>query len=326
GFKKKLANEFEMKDLRQANLLLGIKITHSDDFVSLDQQHFTELLLHLYCMSNCKAISTPLIPGVHLEVASQEDVEEFEALHVSYRSAIGCINYLSTATRPDLSHSVSALSQFLKKPGIWHWKAFLHVLKYLKGTQDVGLTYPKDINAGIVAYTDANWGNCSTTRQSVTWFLATMCGSLFLWKTRKQPTVSLSTSKAEYKALCDLTLELMWLKQWCQECGILTADKLIPVHEDNQSCINSAKGDCNLNNKRMKHIDIQLHFIKEAISSSFVELVYTPTSNMLADFLTKSVNRTSLSRALDSLGVLQLEERGMLKIKILTKSDLVSLS
>ncbi|MBW0514704.1 hypothetical protein O181_054419 [Austropuccinia psidii MF-1] len=163
GFKKELANEFKIKDLGQANLLLGIKITHLDDFISLDQQHFTESLLDLYGMSDCKAISTPLIPGVHLEVASQEDVEEFQALNVSYWSAIGCINYLSTATRPDISHSVSALSQFLEKPGIRHWKAFLHVLKYLKGTQDVGLTYAKDINAGIVAYTNADWGKCSTT-------------------------------------------------------------------------------------------------------------------------------------------------------------------
>ncbi|MBW0544488.1 hypothetical protein O181_084203 [Austropuccinia psidii MF-1] len=310
GFKKELANEFEIKDLGQADLLLGIKITHSEDFVSLDQQHFTESLLDLYGMSNCKAVSTPLIPGVHLEVASQEDVEEFQALNVSYRSAIGCINYLSTATRPDLSYPVSALSQFLENPGIRHWKAFLHVLKYLKGTQDIGLTYPKDINATIVAYTDADWGNCSTTRRSVTGFLATMCGSLVLWKTRKQPTVSLSTYEAEYKALCDLTLELMWLKQWSQECSILTVDNPIPVHEDNQSCINAAKGDCNLNNKRMKHIDIQLHFIKEAISSSFIKLIYTLTSDMLANFLTKSVGRANLSRALNSLGVLRLGESG----------------
>ncbi|MBW0509460.1 hypothetical protein O181_049175, partial [Austropuccinia psidii MF-1] len=288
GFKKELANEIKIKDLGQADLLLGIKITHSEDFVSLDQQHFTESLLDLYGMSNCKAVSTPLIPGVHLEAASQEDVKEFQALNVSYRSAIGCINYLSTATRPDLSYPVSALSQFLENPGIRHWKAFLHVLKYLKGTQDIGLTYPKGINAGIVAYTDADWGNCSTTRRSVTGFLATMCGSLVLWKTRKQPTVSLSTSEAEYKALY----------------------KPIPVHEDNQSCINAAKGDCNLNNKRMKHIDIQLHFIKEAISSSFIKLVYTPTSDMLADFLTKSIGRINLSRALNSLGVLRLGERG----------------
>ncbi|MBW0549952.1 hypothetical protein O181_089667 [Austropuccinia psidii MF-1] len=113
----------------------------------------------------------------------------------------------------------------------------------------------------------------------------------------------------------------MWTKQWSQECGLLFLDRQIPIHEDNQSCFNAAKGDCNLNNKRMKHINIQLHFIKEAISNGFAELIYTPTYSMLADFLTKSVGRVTLTRALNSLGVLKLGYRRMLKIKISTKSD-----
>ncbi|MBW0521419.1 hypothetical protein O181_061134 [Austropuccinia psidii MF-1] len=310
SFKRELGQDFESKDLGQANLLLEIKITHSAEFVSLDQQHFTESLLDLYGMSNCKPVSTPLIPNNHLEESSESKAQEFQALNVNYRSAIGCINYPSTATRPNLSFSVSTLSQFLEKPGICHCKAFLHIFKYLKGTQDISITYPKGINAGIIAYTDADWGNCKTTRRSITGFLAIMGGGLILWKTRKQPTVSLSTAKAEYKALCDLTSKLMWLKQWGEECGLLSLDKPIPIHEDNQSCINAAKGDCNLNNKRMKQINIQLHFIKEALSNSFAELVYTPTSDMLADFLTKSVGRVTLSRSLDSLGVLRLGDRG----------------
>ncbi|MBW0537724.1 hypothetical protein O181_077439 [Austropuccinia psidii MF-1] len=278
SFKRELEQEFGIKDLGQANLLLGIKVTHSDEFVSLDQQHFAESLLDLYGMSDCKPVSIPLIPNDHLEESSDS-----------------CINYLSTETRPDLSFSVSALSQFLEKPGIHHWKAFLHILKYLKGTQDLSITYPKGINAGILAYTNADWGNCKTTCHSITGYLATMGGGLILWKTRKQLTISLSTAEAEYKALCDLTSELMWLKQWGKECSLLSRDRPIPIHKDNQSCINAAKGNCNLNNKRMKHIAIQLHFIKEALSNGFAELVYTPTSNMLADFLTKSVGRVTLS-------------------------------
>ncbi|MBW0556105.1 hypothetical protein O181_095820, partial [Austropuccinia psidii MF-1] len=277
SFKRELEQEFGIKDLGQANLLLGIKVTHSDEFVSLEQQHFAESLLDLYGMSNCKPVSIPLIPNDHMEESSE-----------------GCINYLSTATGPDLSFSVSALSQFLEKPGIHHWKAFLHILKYLKGTQDLSITYPKGINAGILAYTNADWGNCKTTCHSITGYLATMGGGLILWKTRKQLTILLSTAEEEYKALCDLTSKLMWLKQWGKECSLLSLDRPIPIHKDNQSCINAAKGDCNLNNKRMKHINIQLHFIKEALSNGFSELVYTPTSNMLADFLTKSVGRVTL--------------------------------
>ncbi|MBW0557405.1 hypothetical protein O181_097120 [Austropuccinia psidii MF-1] len=137
-----------------------------------------------------------------------------------------------------------------------------------------------------------------------------MCGSLILWKTRKQPTVLLSTAEEEYKGLCDPTSELMWLQQWCQECGILLVDKLIPIYEDNQSCINTAKGHCNLNNKRMKHINIKLHFIEEAISLNFDGLVYTLTSDMFADFLTKYVGKATLACALGSLRFWRLGERG----------------
>ncbi|MBW0535142.1 hypothetical protein O181_074857 [Austropuccinia psidii MF-1] len=81
----------------------------------------------------------------------------------------------------------------------------------------------------------------------------------------------------------------MWLKQWCHECDLLQLDNPIPVHEDNQSCINVVKGNCNLNNKRMKHVNIQLHFIKEAVKNNMINLIYTPTADMLADFLTNPV-------------------------------------
>ncbi|MBW0465779.1 hypothetical protein O181_005494 [Austropuccinia psidii MF-1] len=94
-----------------------------------------------------------------------------------------------------------------------------------------------------------HWGSCPASRRLVTGFLATVGGGLVLWKTRKQPYVSLSTAEAEYKALCDLTSKLMWLRQWCRECDILQLNNPIPIHEDNQSCINVVKGDCNLNNK-----------------------------------------------------------------------------
>ncbi|MBW0534400.1 hypothetical protein O181_074115 [Austropuccinia psidii MF-1] len=312
-FKDEIAQEFDIKDIGCADLMLGIKITHGIESITLDQSHFTESLLDLYGLSQCKSVATPLEPHVYLQPATSEESEKFCSLGVNYRSAIGSINYLSTATRPDLSHAVSSLSQFLENPGINHWNGFLHVLRYLKGTQDLGLVYTKNDHFGIVGYSDADWGNCRSTRRSVTGFLAQFCGNLVLWKTRKQPSVSISTAEAEYKALCDLVSELLWLRQWCHECDLLVDDSAIPIYEDNQSCINTANGDCNLNNRRMKHVDIQLHFIKETVRSSIVRLIYTPTSSMLADFLTKSVNRPILSRSLLSLRVVGLGVRGDVK-------------
>ncbi|MBW0491334.1 hypothetical protein O181_031049 [Austropuccinia psidii MF-1] len=95
-----------------------MKISHSAEAVVLDQGHYTDSIIELYGMSDCKPISTPLVPGEHLQPATPKELEKFKELGVSFQSAMGCINYLSTATRPDLSFAVSTLSQFLEKPGI----------------------------------------------------------------------------------------------------------------------------------------------------------------------------------------------------------------
>ncbi|MBW0492435.1 hypothetical protein O181_032150 [Austropuccinia psidii MF-1] len=312
-FKKESSEEFDIKDVGTADFMLRVKINYSKDFVSLNQQKFAKSLLDLYGMSRCKAVSTPLPPHSHMGPPTNEDVIKFKQLNVNYQSAIGSINYLSTATCPNLSHAVSTLSQFLENPGIQHWNGFLHVLTYLNGTQEVGLVYTQGCSGGIRAYSNTDWGNCLETQRLVTGFLVTFNNSLVIWKTRKQPTVSISTAKAEYKALCDLTSELVWFQQWCDECSLYQNSLPIPVHEDNQSCINTVEGHSNVNHKPMKNIDIQLHFIKEFAEKSVIQLIYTPTNLMLADFLTKSVSRPTLSCSLDSLGVLHLGVKGGVK-------------
>ncbi|MBW0497958.1 hypothetical protein O181_037673 [Austropuccinia psidii MF-1] len=290
--------------------MLGVKISHCDDFISLYQQHFIESLLRLYSMDKCKPVGTPLPHQAHMGPASEDELEKLKALKVSYWSAIGRINYLRTVTRPDLLHTVSSLSQFLENPGMKHWHNFLHVLKYLRGTENMGLVYSLNSEEGIRAYSDTDWRNCQETHRSVTGFLVTFKGNLAIWNTRKQPTVSLSTTAAEYKALCDLTSEIVWFWHWCQECSLFETTRPIPVHEDNQSCISTVEGKSNLNQKRMKHIKIQFHFIKEVVKNSTIPLIYTPTNLMLVDFLTNSMNCLSLSHSLDSLGILHLSVKG----------------
>ncbi|MBW0495496.1 hypothetical protein O181_035211 [Austropuccinia psidii MF-1] len=160
-------------------------------------------------MSDCRPVATPMVPNSHLKEASLEECSAFKALNANYRSAIGSLSYLSIATRPDISFAISSLSQFLEKPGIEHWNGFLHVLRYLRGTADLGLYYASSEDSGLCAYSDTDWGNCKQTRQSVTGFIVSLHNCLIIWKTRKQLTVSLSTAEAEYKALTDLSTELL---------------------------------------------------------------------------------------------------------------------
>ncbi|MBW0497526.1 hypothetical protein O181_037241 [Austropuccinia psidii MF-1] len=171
-----------------------------DNFIFLDQQHFTKALIELYGMEKCKPLVTPLPPQTHLVPASEEDLSKFKELN------------------------------FLENPGIQNWNGFLHALKYLNQTQNMGLVYSCESKEGIRVYSNTDRVNCQETRRSVTGFLVTFEQSLVIWKTRKQPTVSISTSKAEYKALCDLTSELSWFCQWCLECSLNNNDEAIPVH------------------------------------------------------------------------------------------------
>ncbi|MBW0504462.1 hypothetical protein O181_044177 [Austropuccinia psidii MF-1] len=200
-FKKEIHYKFDIKDMGPADLLLGVKINQQEESITLDQHHFIKSLLDSYSMQDCKAESTPLVPNEHLVPATEDERNAFNSVQVNFRSAIGSINYLSTATHPDLSFAMSSLSQYLEKPGIQHWKAFLHVLRYLQGTWEVRLCYSQDGRPGLIAFSDADWGNCWVTRRSTSGFLAQPHGCLIFWKTRKQPSVSISTAEAGYKSL-----------------------------------------------------------------------------------------------------------------------------
>jgi hypothetical protein len=220
------------------------------------------------------------------------------------------LSYLSTATRPDIAYAVSTLSQFLEAPGITHWEAFTHVMRYLSGTTDYALVYKRGAPEHLTGFTDADWGNCLSTRRSVTGYLSLFNNHLVSWQTKKQPVVSLSSCEAEYRALTDFSCEVLWLRQFLDEIGVASADTPTIIHEDNQGCIAVANFEANSNAKRMKHVEIQLHFIRDVIADAKIVLKYTPTSKMLADFLTKSVPRAALINSLEQLGLFRLEGRG----------------
>jgi elongation factor P hydroxylase len=141
-FKKLVNARFMMDDLGPASSLLGMKISHFDGFITLSQHHHIDELLKEYNLVNARSV-----PNTRLISASDEEIAQLAALNVNYRRAIGSLNYISVATRPDISFAVSQLSQHLKNPGICHWRAFLHLLRYLSGTKDLSVR----LGGGVVS-------------------------------------------------------------------------------------------------------------------------------------------------------------------------------
>ncbi|MBW0475378.1 hypothetical protein O181_015093 [Austropuccinia psidii MF-1] len=124
-----------MEDLGELQHILGIKAVWSSDCLRLSQENMIHKILVEFEMQNAHSVLTPMDPWVYLSAASNEDHSLFLALHVSYRRAVGLINYLDISMRPDLAFPVLLLSQHLEKPGIQHWRAFKRLLRYLVGTQ-----------------------------------------------------------------------------------------------------------------------------------------------------------------------------------------------
>jgi hypothetical protein len=192
-------------------------------------------------------------------------------------------------SRPDIAAAIGLVSQFAEDPRTSHLQAAKRIIQYLKGSVDLELCLGVEEDnlkneIKLVGYSDASWGNDLDTRKSTTGYIFYVSGGVVSWTSKKQNTVALSTTEAEYMALSHTTKEAIWLRGLLRELGY-TQNQATTIFEDNQSCINLAKNP--VHHARSKHIDIQHHFIREKIISKEIHLEYTPTEEMIADIFTK---------------------------------------
>ncbi|KAI7955751.1 hypothetical protein MJO29_007150 [Puccinia striiformis f. sp. tritici] len=258
--------------------------------ISHDVNRFKKLVNDRFLMddlgpANSLLASTPMIPNTRLDPASPSEIAEFNQLNISYRRAVGSINYIATATQPDICFAVSQLSQHLENPGIKHWRAYTHLLRYMSATKSLSVRIGGGDSCFRI-YTDADWANCPEFRRSYSGYLVTWGDSILAWKSKKQASVSTSTMEAEYRSLYDGVQEAIWLNALMVSA---TGSSIYPVsvYCDNQAAI--ALSSNPLANQRTKHIDVKYHFIREAVEKGWVNIHYISTGLMPADGLTKSL-------------------------------------
>ena len=194
--KNMLNSHFHMDDRGELKWFLGIDFQRLDNgnYV-MSQERYLESILDRFSTTECKATSTPAELNLHLQPRENDKVPTFP-----FRQAIGSLVYLDVATRPDISWIISKLSQHLEKPTDAHIASVKRVLRYLKGTKSLKIIF-KPINGQLIAYTDSNWANDLNDRRSTSGFIVTLGSEPVSWRSRKQPTVSLSSCEAEYVAL-----------------------------------------------------------------------------------------------------------------------------
>ena len=210
-FKETMQEQFKMKDLGKISYFLGIDFTQKDDEIRISQRRYITKMLERFDMSDCKPRATPCEAKLDDNPYNNEYVDPKK-----YREIVGSLIYAATSTRPDIAWVVSQLSQHLSNPRNKHMTMAKHVLRFLKGTIEHKLVYRKTNNPlELIAFSDSDWASSIEDRKSTTGycFALTKGGAVISWKSKKQPTVALSTCEAEYMGLGTTTQESLYLTQ-----------------------------------------------------------------------------------------------------------------
>ncbi|UYV61924.1 hypothetical protein LAZ67_1007079 [Cordylochernes scorpioides] len=301
SFKESMKKIFKIKDLGKINYCLGIRIqTEKDGSISIDQEKYIEELLAKYRMKEAKPISTPMDSNSKLTKISSIEGENEPVKKEEYQSLIGSLIYLSVSTRPDIAYAVSALGQFSNDPRRQHWNAAKRVLRYLKGTLCLKITYEKT-NETLYGCVDADWGGNLADRKSQTGLVFFLARGPIAWESKKQQTVALSSTESEYIALCEAGKEAVYLRTLLDEMGfgeLLNEPTVLKT--DNQGAQQLARNP--VHHARTKHIDIKWHYIRSICSDGLIEVVHIPTQENVADILTKGLPRVLYDKHVAELG------------------------
>ena len=298
--KNGLSKIFKMTDLGETSHFLGMEVQRDrkKNQIFLNQTTYIKAMLERLGMAECAPLKIPLAVGAKLPPCSTEQKPYLQY----FQSAVGSLMYLMVATRPDLAYAVGAVSQFMASPDDEHLAAVKRVLRYVRGTMDYKLV----LGAGkqgthLIGYSDADWAANDINRRSISGYCFMLGAGAVSWKSKKQTSVALSSTEAEYMALTQATKEAIWTKQFLTELGLFS-NKPIVIRADNQSCISLARNP--EFHTRTKHIDIQYHFIREKVENETIHLEYCSTKQMVADVLTKAVPHEKHIWCTEAMGVM----------------------
>ncbi|GKC83470.1 retrovirus-related pol polyprotein from transposon TNT 1-94 [Tanacetum coccineum] len=221
--------------------------------IFINQSKYALEILKKYGMDSCEPVDTPMVDRSKLD----KDPLGIPVDQTWFESMVDSLMYL-TASRPDLVFVVCMCAKYPATPTKNHLEAIKRVFRYLRGTINMGLWYPKDTAIALTAYADADHAGCQDTRK-----------------------------KAEYIAMSGCCAQILLLRSQLTDYGF--AFNNIPLYCDNKSVIALCCN--NVQHSRSKHIDIRHHFIREQVENGVVELYFVTTDYQLADIFTKALPR-----------------------------------
>ena len=221
---------------------------------------------------------------------------------VLFATLLGRWAYLCNWTRPDAQYTCSLLAHAQKDPKPEHWKALKHLSHYLAGTRDMMLVYTPDPNTTelFTPYLDSDYMGVADSARSTSGMVMKMGTGAISWSSKLQPIVALSSTEAEYVAVCQAGQEVVWVRQFLEAVGY---DMSAPttMYVNNKSAVCVAR---NLEHQtRMKHIDVWWHWLRECVEKKVFKIEHIRTDEMPVDILTKALLRAKVETGHRMLGL-----------------------
>nr|GEV32420.1 zinc finger, CCHC-type [Tanacetum cinerariifolium] len=178
--KEFLSSKFSMKDMGEADVILGIRIKHESNRISISQSHYIKKVLKKFNYFDCTPVITPIDTSEKMMPNNGQAVSQLE-----YSRVIGCLMYAMTCIRHDVAFVVGKLSRYTSNLGTQHWQAIQQILKYLKKTMDYRLTYT-GYPLVLEGYTDASWSSNTEDNSSTSSWVFLLGGGVISWASKKK--------------------------------------------------------------------------------------------------------------------------------------------
>ena len=291
-------NGFDFTTEDNVEKFLGVEISKSKDHITIRQPHLIERIIKAIGFEDKDVHSklTPLTGILH-----KDEDDEARKDNWNYRSLIGMLNYLSSTTRPDIMMAVHQCARFCESPRLSHEKAVKRIVKYLIGTQHIGIHAQVDKGKGLEAYADSDFAGFWTKLDlsnienifSRTGYIIYYQLVPITWCSKLQTRIALSSTEAEYTALSKCLRDVIPAMNLIDEISKnLDANTSKPkikcrLYEDNESCIKIAKAP--VLTPRTKHIALEYHHFRKYVEDGSIALEPIRTNKQNADLLTKPV-------------------------------------
>jgi hypothetical protein len=300
--KKGIKGHVEITDLGEIHWLLGIKVKRDHELgkLMLSQWSYIDMSLRRFGFEDFKPVSMPMDPLTCLtsDQSPKSTAENTCMATIPYKEAVGTLMYARLGTCPDITYAIQVLSKFLKDPGEAHWEAVKQVFCYLKGTQELWLTYG-GAGEDLTSFTDVD-SNMAEDRRAMSGYAFIINGGAISWSAKRQEIVTLSTTESEYVGATHTAKEALWLRLLISQV-FESVPLTTTVFLDNQLAIALAKD--HQYHAWTKHINIQYHFICWVIEEDKIWLVYCPTEDMVADIFTKALPSPKVKHFARELGL-----------------------